>query len=309
MADAKPVITVLGSFVGTIWMRAPRLPVRGETLIGTDLGVGPGGKGSNQAIGAARLGAEVVLIAAIGEDLFGRLAREVWGQEGIDTRHVVTRADVATGGSMVIIEPTGDNYLLVDPAANEYLTPEDVRRIEPEIARSAVVMAQLETHPRAVAEGFRIARRHGALTLLNPGPYRPLSADLLALVDVLTPNETEARQLAGLSPDDTTPIVEVAARLRALGPRIVCVTLGGDGALVATPDETFRAPAFRVPVVDATGAGDSFNAALAVALARGDDLRAAVRQANAAGALAVTRTGVVPALPTREQLAEILRLQ
>ena len=158
-----------------------------------------------------------------------------------------------------------------------------------------------------MAEGFRIARAAGVLTLLNPGPYRPLDDALLALVDVLTPNETEARQLAGLAPDDDTPLDMVARRLRDRGAGTVLITRGADGVLAATADGVFAVPGFPVPVVDVTGAGDSFNAALAVALARGRALRAALVEANAAGALAVMRDGVVPALPSRAQLAEFLR--
>jgi len=306
MGAETAVITVLGSFVGCMTLRAPRLPVQGETLICTSLDVGPGGKGSNQAIGAARLGARVWMTACIGQDLFGRLALEVWQREGIDTRYIVQRSDAPTGGAMAILDPRGDNYLLVDPGANERLSPDDVRRLEAEIARSHVVMAQLEIRPDTVAEAFRLARRHGATTLLNPAPYRPLARDLLAMTDLLTPNETEARQLAGLPPDDPRPVEDVGRQLLDLGVGTIVITLGERGALVMTREGVWRAPSFAVDVVDVTGAGDSFNAALAVALAAGRSLEAAVREANAAGALAVTRLGVVPALPTREALDRFL---
>lgn len=307
MSTDQPLISVLGSFVGAVWIHAPRLPVKGETLIGTAIAMGPGGKGSNQAIGARRLGARVAFIASIGRDLFGQMALDLWQREGIDTRYVLQRDDVPTGGALSIIDPNGDNYIVVDPAANERLTPDDVRTFEPEISRSRLVMAQLEIRPETVAEGFRIARRAGVPTLLNPGPFRALDDALLSLVDVLTPNETEARQLAGLPPDDTSPLADVGRRLRDRGVAMVLITRGENGVLAVTRDGIVEMPAFPVEVVDVTGAGDSFNAALAVALARGLSLPEALVEATAAGALAVTRDGVVPALPTRAQLQAFLR--
>jgi ribokinase len=310
---SRPRITVVGSFAVGLTMRAARFPVAGETLLGTDFDMGPGGKGSNQAVGSARLGAEVELVAVIGQDLFGDLALELYQRESVGITHLRRTAERNTGVGFITLNAAGENHIVLDMGANHLLSAEDVDLAEPLIARSDAVLSVLEINPATAAHGLRLARRHGAITILNPAPAQPLGDDLLSVVDVLTPNESELRILSGLPPDDPTDILELARGLLARGVRHLVVTRGSQGALVisASGDAAQAVAGVPVTVVDTTGAGDAFTCALGVALAEagaadGASVLAAVRFAVYAGALACTRLGVVPALPTRAEV-EALR--
>jgi ribokinase len=318
MPNARPLITVVGSFAVGLTMRAARFPVAGETLLGTDFDMGPGGKGSNQAVGAARLGAMTELVAVIGQDLFGDVAMDLYRREGVGAAHVRRTAERNTGVGFITLNAAGENHIVLDMGANHLLSAEDVDRAEPLIARSAAVLSVLEIDPATAAHGLRLGRKHGAITILNPAPAQPLTDELLSVVDVLTPNESELRILSGLAPDDPTDTLELAGRLLARGVRHLVVTRGSRGALlISAGGATQAVPGVPVTVVDTTGAGDAFTCALAVALAEGGgadktggateaSLLAAARFAVYAGALACTRLGVVPALPTRAEL-EALR--
>jgi ribokinase len=287
--------------------------VAGETLLGTDFDMGPGGKGSNQAVGAARLGAEVELVAVIGQDLFGDLAMALYQREGVGVAHLRRSAERNTGVGFITLNAAGENHIVLDMGANHLLSPEDVDRAEPLIARSDAVLSVLEINPATAAQGLRLARRHGAITILNPAPAQPLSDDLLSVVDVLTPNESELRILSGLPPDDPTDTLELARRLLQRGVRHLVVTRGSQGALIISAGGATQAVAgVPVTVVDTTGAGDAFTCALGVALAEAGvadeaSVLAAVRFAVYAGALACTRLGVVPALPTRAEVEALRR--
>jgi len=303
MSAARPIITVVGSFAVGLTLRAARFPVAGETIIGSDFDMGPGGKGSNQAVGAARLGAESHLVAVIGDDLFGDLAAALYQREGVGTAHLRRTRERHTGVGFITLNAAGENHIVLDMGANHLLTPAAVDAAESLIARSQAVLTVLEISADTAAHAMAVARRHGVISILNPAPAQPLTDDLLAAVDVLTPNESELRVLSGLAPDDATPTLELAHRLQQRGVRQLVVTRGGRGALVVTADgATHHVPGVAVPVVDTTGAGDAFTSALAVALAEGRPLLEAVRFAVVAGALAVTRLGVVPALPTRAEV-------
>jgi len=307
MRHAKPKITVIGSFAVGLTIRAERFPVKGETLLGSDFDMGPGGKGSNQAVGAARLGAESHLVGVIGTDLFGDIALELYQREGVQATHLRRTAERNTGVGFITLNANGDNHIILDMGANQLFTPADVDRAEEVIATSDVVLSVLEIAPTTAARGMALGRQHGALTILNPAPAQPLTDALLAQVDVLTPNESELRILLGLAPDDPTDTVVLARRLQQRGVRQLVVTRGGEGALIVTAEGEPRAiSGKRVAVVDTTGAGDAFTCALGVALAEGADLPAAVEFAACAGALACTQLGVIPALATR---AEVERLQ
>jgi ribokinase len=203
----------------------------------------------------------------------------------------------------ITLNAAGENHIVLDMGANHLLTPAAVDAAEDLIARSQAVLTVLEISPATAAHAMAVARRRGVISILNPAPAQPLADDLLAAVDVLTPNESELRVLAGLAPDDPTPTLDLAHQLQARGVRQLVVTRGAQGALVVTADgATHHVPGVPVPVVDTTGAGDAFTSALGVALAEGQPLLAAVRFATVAGALAVTRLGVVPALPTRAEV-------
>jgi ribokinase len=308
MKNPRPKITVVGSFAVGLTLRAPRFPVKGETLIGSDFDMGPGGKGSNQAVGAARLGAESHLVAVIGDDLFGEVAVKLYQHEGVGTAHLRRTAERNTGVGFITLNAEGDNHIVLDMGANHLLSPADVDAAEDLIASSDAVLSVLEIAPETAARGMALARRHGAISILNPAPAQSLSAEHLANVDVLTPNESELRLLLGLAPDDPTDTLELAHRLQGRGVKRLVVTRGERGALIVTADgATQPVPGVRVNVVDSTGAGDAFTCALGVALAEGQPLVDAARFAAGAGALACTRLGVIPALPTRAEVEALLR--
>ncbi|WP_130799591.1 ribokinase [Streptomyces otsuchiensis] len=298
-------IAVVGSYGAGLTMRVPRSPAAGETVSGGEFDEGPGGKGSNQAIGAARLGARVSLLTAVGDDAYGRAARALWASEGVDASQVVT-SDAPTMVGFILVEPSGENRIAIAPGALDRLTPADLEPFRPAIEAADILVVSMEIPADVVHQALREARACGTTTLLNPAPARPLPDDLWPLVDVITPNQTEAPVLLGLGDGAALDDRELVARLRERTGGTAVLTRGGLGALVDDGTGVREVPARRVSrVVDTTGAGDAFTAALAVALASGDDIAAAVSRAAAAGAHAVTVPGVVPALPTPEQLTAV----
>ena len=298
-ARARPEITVVGSFAVGLTMRAPKLPVFGETMLGSDFDMGPGGKGSNQAVATARLGARSALVAMIGADKLAGIGTDLYAAEGVDTSHLTVRSERATGVGFIVLNERGENFIILDMGANELMDAAAVDEAEQSIARSDVVMAVLEIPTVAAARAMALGRRNGVRTILNPAPARPLSADILADVDFLTPNESELRILLGRPADDPSSSRELAAELRRQGAGAVVVTLGRAGALILSDDLDVVIPAAQVDVVDTTGAGDAFNSGFAVALAEGRDLVDAVRYGVVCGGLACTKLGVVPSLPDR----------
>lgn len=305
----SPKITVVGSFAVGMTIRTPQLPIFGETLIGGDFDMGAGGKGSNQAIGTARLGAQSSLVAIIGEDKLAEIALDLYAAEGIDTKYLRQTADSPTGVGFIILNPRGENFIILDMGANNLMDASYVDLAEPQIASSDVVMAVLEIPVSAAARGLELGRKHGAITILNPAPAQRLSPEIFQFIDYLTPNESELRILLGLAPDDSTPTRELAGQLRGLGVKNVVVTMGSQGVLVLTDTVDEFVPAFKVEVVDTTGAGDSFNSGLAVALGEGQPLLEAVRFGAACGALACTRLGVIPSLARRDAVEQLLLQQ
>ena len=222
----RPRVFITGSFVVGLTMRVPRVPVPGETLIGDSFHMGPGGKGSNQAVGAARLGAVVNLLACVGDDRFADMATDLYTREGLAMRHIHRVAGSYTAMGFVSLLPSGENWITLDMGANLHTSPAHVEAASAQIAASDIVMTQFEVPPDAVARTLQLGRAHGALTILNPAPARPVSAGALADVDLLTPNETEARILLGLAPDDPAPVAALAQELLGLGVGRVVVTLG-----------------------------------------------------------------------------------
>lgn len=302
---SKPIVTVVGSFAVGMTLRTSRMPVFGETLIGSDFDMGPGGKGSNQAVATARLGSESYFIGIIGNDKLGEIAVDLYKEEGVDTRYLKKTDEMATGVGFIILNPQGHNGIILDMSANKLMDPAFVDLAEEQIARSAVVMSVLEIPPAAAKRAMQLGRKHGVLTLLNPAPAAPLDAETFQNVDVLTPNETELRILMGLAPDDPTPTETLARQLQARGVRTVIVTMGEHGSLVLTPDRQVLVPPVSVDVVDTTGAGDAYNSGLAVALAEGKDIITAAKFAACTGALACTRLGVIPSLAHRHAADEL----
>ena len=299
----SPHIVVVGSYATGLTMKAARIPGSGETLLGTGYRVDFGGKGSNQAIGAARLGAHVDFIAKIGTDAFGEMAVGLYRDEGIDTKFILRTNDAPTGVGFIVVEAaSGHNAIVIDPGANDLLGPADVSSAKSAIDSAAVVLTQLEIPVAAAESALALARSSGAITILNPAPVRPLPDSVLGLIDILTPNETEARILAGKPPDAQIEAESVASELLNRGVKNVVITLGEMGALWISVTTQKHVPAISVRPVDTTGAGDSFNAGLAVALANGDGIEDAVRFGTIIGAMAVTKEGVIPSLPRRAEV-------
>lgn len=305
---SQPSITVVGSYATGLTMKVDRLPSGGETLLGTGYRVDYGGKGSNQAVGCARLGAKVSFVAKVGKDSFGEMALKLYREEGVDTACVIQTENVPTGVGFILVElGSGRNCIVLDPGANERLTAADISQCDGSFGSSAVVLTQLEI-PVAAAEAA-LARGHacGAITILNPAPVRPLPKRVLQLVDILTPNEVEAKVLTRHAPGDSVAPEEVGRELLRAGVKQVVMTLGEKGALLVTAEGCRHFPALPMPAVDTTGAGDAFNAGLATALAWGTTLEQAVELAIVTGGLAVTKEGVIPSLPGREEVLECCR--
>jgi ribokinase len=303
----KPVITVVGSFAVGMTIRTSRMPHFGETLVGADFDMGPGGKGSNQAVGVAKLGASSYFAGIIGDDKLGEIATDLYAREGVDTTYLQKTKAMATGVGFIILNEAGENGIILDMGANKLMDPAFVDEVEDQIARSAIVMSVLELPVPAAARAMELGRKRGARTILNPAPATRLGDDVLANVDYLTPNETELRILMGLAPNDPTPTEELAQRLFRHFAGTLVVTMGEKGALIIDERGPVPVPAVAVNVVDTTGAGDAFNAGLAVALAEGRTLEHAVKFANCSGALACTALGVIPGLPSRAAVDEVYR--
>ncbi len=299
-----PRIVVVGSYATGLTLKVKRLPSPGETVLASGYRVDYGGKGSNQAVGCARLGAEVAFIARIGRDNFGEMALQLYREEGIDVAFVRTTAEHPTGVGFILVEAgTGNNSIAIDPGANDLLSAADITECDSAFQNAAVVLTQLEISVEAAEAALARGRAHRAITILNPAPVRPLPASVLQLVDVLTPNQTEGKVLTGRSPDERVEPEEIARDLLRAGVKNVAMTLGEEGALIVTPSSIRHVPAVKVQPVDTTGAGDAFNAGLATALASGESFESAVEFAVVTGGLAVTKEGVIPSLPRREEVA------
>jgi ribokinase len=293
----KPIV-IVGSYNTCLSIFVDRLPRPGETLLGDGFTGGPGGKGSNQAIAAKRLGGDVHFVGCVGKDGYGDAALELWNKEGVLTEHV-KRSDSHTGMAFALVDRTGNNMIAVDPGANNDLGPEEVRRAEALFRQSGILLIQLEIPLETVETAARLAKACGNTIVLNPAPGRKASQLPLRYVDVVTPNEEEFLELAGIR-----DLKAGSEAILKMGPSTVVVTLGERGAFVATPDDWFTVPTPSVRAIDTTGAGDAFNGALAIALAEGKSLRQAVAFANLAGALTTTKKEVIPALPTRQELED-----
>lgn len=294
-------IVILGVFVADTAYRAERQPKMGETLLGKGFALGPGGKGSNQAVATARLGSNSALVALIGTDKLASIATDLYAAEGVDASLLKTREERATGVGFIILNDKGENFIILDMGANELMDAAAVDVGENRIRASDVVMTVLEIPTVAAARAMELGRKYGARTILNPAPARALPDTIFANVDYLTPNESELRILLGLPADDPRSSRELAGELRRRGVKNVVVTLGRTGALVLTDELDIMVPAVAVDVVDTTGAGDAFNSGFAVALAEGRDIIDAVRFGVVCGGLACTKLGVIPGLPQRAQ--------
>jgi ribokinase len=304
-------VTVIGSFMTDLVVRAPRRPLAGESLVGSDFGIFVGGKGNNQAIAAARSGAQVTIIGRVGDDIFAQPVLDTLAENKIASQYVSRDPLTGTGTAMIVVDPSGQNSIIVTPRANLCLTPEHLRAAREAFIGATIVMAQLEIPIETVLEGARLAQEVGARFLFNPAPAprEPLPAEVLRLTSIIAPNEVEAEQLTGIPTNDEDGALRAARKLLELGPQEVILTLGARGALWVNQQQARHMPALAVTQVDATAAGDAFCGALAAALALDLPMEQALRWANAAGALAVTRMGAAPSLPTRAEVEELLARQ
>jgi ribokinase len=298
----QPRITVVGSVNADMVVQAARLPVAGETVTGGRLLLAAGGKGANQAVSAARLGAEVTLVAKVGRDPFGESAVSGFRREGICTDFILIDETGPTGVALITVDELGENQIAVASGANESISSGDIDQCGDAIRRADFLLLQLEIPLPTVERAAQIAADAGVPVILDPAPARRLPDALLKIVEYLTPNEAEAAQLTGITIDDESSARVAADRLLAAGPRNVIVTLGAAGALLTTPGGTSLVPSPAVSAVDSTAAGDAFNGALAWALGRELSPEEGVRLACLAGALSTTRPGAQPSLPTADEL-------
>ncbi len=308
MSPTPPRLCVVGSANIDLTFRTARLPRPGETLIGTAVNLGFGGKGANQAVMAARLGAQVTLVGKLGRDGFAEESRRNLQQEGIDATHVGADDGRSSGVAAIIVDDEARNCILVVPGANEGVTPADVRRAAAAIESAAFVLCQLEVPVETSLEAFRIARATGVGTILNPAPAAALPDELLRLTDLCIPNETEIEVLTGQPASTPAQAATAADILRRRGAKTVIVTLGANGAVLVDGDAR-HLPPWSVESVDTSGAGDAFIGALAVFRADGTPLAEAVQKANAAAALSVTRLGTQSSFPKRGEVEAFLARQ
>lgn len=302
----KPIVN-LGIFVADAAFRAARMPKMGETILGKDFALGPGGKGSNQSVASAMAGGKVHFITRLGDDDFATMARGIWARAGV-TPEVTVDSESFTGAAMIFLEDaTGNNAIIVTPGAASRITPADVEARASLIQSAGIFMTQLEQPIPAAQRGLELARAAGVTTILNPAPAAALPDAMLRLCDYLTPNESEAEALTGLPVTSVDQAKTAAAALLAKGVGAVVITLGAQGALYHDGQTTLHTPVIAAgKVVDTTGAGDAFNGGFAVALAEGMPIEAALRFASATAGISVTRPGTAGSMPTRAEVEGLL---
>ena len=302
-----PRVVVVGSVNMDLVFRTPRMPAPGETITGDGFQQVPGGKGANQAVAAARQGASVRFVGSIGNDSFGLMALKSLGREGIATTYLTTDLSAASGVAGIFVDHRGENSIVLAPGANAVLSEAHVEAATAAIVGADYLICQLESPIASVARAIAIAREHGVRVVFNPAPAAPLPDGLLASVDYLVLNETEATQLSGLAVLDRASAAAAAAVLLARGAGAVLLTMGASGVVVVTAGHERFVPAVKVKAVDTTAAGDTFVGALTVAIGRGLGLDDAVTEAQHAAALTVTRMGAQTSIPTRTELHEFIQ--
>ncbi len=295
-------IVVVGSSNSDMVVATPHLPAPGETVLGGSFLMAAGGKGANQAVAAARLGAEVALVARMGDDSLGEAALAQMQREGIDTRFITRDDEAPSGVALILVDGQGENLIAVAPGANARLSPRDVERARLAIDSAALLLLQLEVPLESVRRAARLARAAGVDVVLDPAPAQELDAELLGDVTILTPNESEAERLTGIAVTDEDSGFRAARDLRSRGVEVVVVTVGGAGCLLLSHEHRLAIRPPEVEAIDTTAAGDTFNGALAWRLADGAPLVEALETACRAAAISTTRRGAQPSMPTRDEL-------
>ncbi len=304
----KPVV-VFGSFVVDLTSRSQGLPVPGQTILGSSFKMGAGGKGSNQAVAAHRAGADVTLVTKIGRDVFGDVALNFYRGEDMDTRHVLIDEARETGIALIMVdEQSAQNEIVVVPGACGNITPEDVEKCRPLIESASILLMQLEINFDALYRVIDIAYAAGVNIVLNPAPASPLPDEVLAKIDIVTPNETEAQALTGVEIQNMDDAERAAQVFLKKGVKNVVVTMGGLGAFATDGAKMEWIPRIPVNAIDTTGAGDAFNGGFVMALSEGRDIFTALRYGNATGALSVTKSGTAPSMPRRTEIDALYKV-
>ena len=306
MTQDVPTVAVVGSSNMDLVVKSTRIPAIGETILGGDFIMAPGGKGANQAVAAAKLGAQVFFIAKLGEDIFGSQSLDNFKKEGVNTKYVIQTEEAPSGVALIMVDDDGNNLIVVAPGANNKLSPKDVKEAESDIASSGALVAQLEVPIETIECAAGLANRSNVPFILDPAPAQKLSPQLLNMVDVLTPNETEAQILTGVEVKDRESAGVAAQKLLECGVKNVILTMGADGYLTVSNEGKEFVPARKVKAADSTAAGDAFTGSLAVGLAQGKTLSEAALFANNVAALSVTKMGAQPSMPTLQEVESFI---
>lgn len=299
-------LVVLGSVNADHVLQVPSFPRPGETLHGQGYSVIPGGKGANQAVAAARLGADVAFIACVGDDNFGLNIRDAFKEDGINIDAVMIEKNTPTGIAMIQVAKSGENSICISAEANAHLTTERVQPHHHLIENADMLLMQLETPIEAIISAAQVAKQNNTKVVLNPAPAQPLTDDLLQLIDIITPNETEAEQLTGIRVTDMSSAQQAASELHGKGISLVMITLGSEGVWISDNGEGQQVKGFRVKAIDTTAAGDTFNGALLTRLLEDTSMEEAIRFAHAAAAITVTGAGAQTSIPYRNTVDKFL---
>jgi ribokinase len=309
MGQGKAKIVVVGSSNMDLVVKSKRIPAVGETILGGDFIMAPGGKGANQAVAAAKLGAEVYFVAKLGDDIFGKQSLSNFKKEGVNTKYVNQTRESPSGMALIMVDEAGNNVIVVAPGANQKLSAEDVKKAQSCIASSGALVLQLEVPLTTVEFAAQLAYSCGVPVILDPAPAQKLMPELLKIVDVLKPNETEAQILTGIKVTDENSARKAAGNLLQCGVKAVVLTMGAKGFLLATGESMESVPGIKVNAVDATAAGDAFTGSLAVKMAEGKTLREAALFANCVAAISVTKMGAQPSMPTLQEVENFMNRQ
>lgn len=303
----KPIV-VFGSFVVDLTGRTDGLPLPGQTILGKSFKMGAGGKGSNQAVAAHRAGADVTLVTKLGNDMLADVALDFYEAEGMCTDYILRDEESATGVALIIVdEATAQNEIVVIPGACNHITRDDVEKCRTLIEQASIILLQHEINADAQSAVIDIAYQAGVQIILNPAPAVEVPDSILAKIDIITPNETEAQVMTGVEVNTYETAERAAQVFLKKGVKNVVITMGAMGAFATDGTRSELVPRIKVDAIDTTGAGDAFNGGFAMALAEGKNLFEALRYGNATGALAVTKTGTAPAMPKREEIEKLLR--
>jgi len=302
----KNKVVVVGSYNTDLTIKTERIPRPGETIIGGIFSEGSGGKGANQAVAAARAGADVSFIARVGNDVLGKEGIQRLTEERIDTRYIFTDNDVPTGVAFIVVDDHGENSIVVASGANARLSSSDIETALDEISTASILLVQLESPIEAIRASIKKSHKNGAVVILNPAPAQPLEQNFLQEIDIITPNKVEAEMITGIKVTDVESLQSIANKFIDFGIRNVLITLGSKGVFAGLPNHMGMVPGYRVCSIDSTGAGDVFSGSLAALLSEGMPIKKATKLANASAAISVTRMGAQNSAPRRKEIENFI---